>query len=92
MTDPAKRIKLILSGTNTPEDDFDEIIDIMEEYKNSNKEIPRSNEQPVTLIKQQYEESYYLWYKCPNCRKEGLSEKDRYCSRCGVRIQPPTSE
>ena len=38
------------------------------------------------LISEGYEESYYEWYRCPKCNKKGLSDKDNYCSCCGVKI------
>ena len=38
------------------------------------------------LISEGHEESYYEWYRCPKCNKNGLSDKDNYCSCCGVKI------
>ncbi len=39
------------------------------------------------LISEGFEESYFEWFKCPECSKTGLSKGDNFCSGCGVQIK-----
>ena len=33
-----------------------------------------------------YEESYYEWFECPICKKDGIARSDKFCMGCGVGI------